>query len=137
MGDSSNEEPPEFIDPITLTLMHDAVILNCGHSFSQESITEWFRQHSECPTCKTHVDRNDIRPNWALRSGIDRYKGKHGIKDSPRSSPPPVVVKKEEPEITFVKPHLHQAEPYSSSSSSSQPQPQTVYEPQQPHGNVR
>jgi hypothetical protein len=46
----------------------------CGHSFSKETITTWLRQnHPVCPVCKHSLTVEQLVPNYALRSVIERY----------------------------------------------------------------
>lgn len=82
-GNSPRDEPPpELIDPITLAVMEDAVMVTpCGHSFSSSSITAWLRQQGsatkKCPVCKSTINESLV-PNWALRNAVDRYNQKYG-----------------------------------------------------------
>lgn len=58
----------------------------CGHSFSKASITMWLRQnHSSCPVCKASLHENQLVPNYALRSAIERY-ASHMKTDRPEGS---------------------------------------------------
>lgn len=81
---TGEELPPELIDPITLTLMEDPVMLiQCGHSFSAESIGAWTRLQAQaktqCPVCKIGISPDQPpMPNWTLRNIIHRYREKHG-----------------------------------------------------------
>lgn len=77
-----DEPPPELVDPITLAVMEDAVMVTpCGHSFSTSSITAWLRQQGSstkvCPVCKSTIN-DSLVPNWALRNAVDRYNQKYG-----------------------------------------------------------
>ncbi|ELR25200.1 Ubox domain containing protein [Acanthamoeba castellanii str. Neff] len=79
-SEDSSMEPEEFSDPITLSLMEEAMMAaGCGHSFSKASITTWLRQnHSVCPVCKSSLTEAQLVPNYALRSAIERYQTKRG-----------------------------------------------------------
>ncbi|MDX8430242.1 MAG: U-box domain-containing protein (plasmid) [Candidatus Algichlamydia australiensis] len=62
-----------FQDPISHEEMKKAVVLPCGHSFSEKTITVWIVQkgNKTCPNCQIEVDRSDIKPNYALRDAIE------------------------------------------------------------------
>eukprot|EP00771_Trimastix_marina_P002150 gnl/Trimastix_PCT/3264.p1 GENE.gnl/Trimastix_PCT/3264~~gnl/Trimastix_PCT/3264.p1 ORF type:complete len:332 (-),score=-10.35 gnl/Trimastix_PCT/3264:29-994(-) len=65
--------PEELIDPISMTLMTEAVITPCGHSFSSETIRAWIEHgHDSCPTCKASITAAGLQPNYALRTVIER-----------------------------------------------------------------
>ncbi len=62
----------------------------CGHSFSKDSITTWLRQnHPVCPVCKHSLTVEQLVPNYALRSVIERYAEPEP--SSPRQGPDPTL----------------------------------------------
>jgi hypothetical protein len=58
--------------PISLELMKDPVMIECGHSFDLESIQDYFRKHSDCPLCRKKVNPKKITRNWNLRQVIEK-----------------------------------------------------------------
>lgn len=77
---SSEQEPEELLDPITLTLLEEAVVGPCGHSFSKITITRWLKTapRAACPVCKSALAVHQLAPNWGLRNAVERYETKHG-----------------------------------------------------------
>jgi len=75
------DERATFEDPITLDLMEDAVMAPCGHSFSKDSIEQWLAPQGQdfCPLCKQRFASKELRPNYALRDAIERFKQTHGL----------------------------------------------------------
>ncbi|ELR17171.1 Ubox domain containing protein, partial [Acanthamoeba castellanii str. Neff] len=66
----------EFLDPISLTPMEEAMVTSCGHSFSKSSILQWLASHptnARCPVCNATLKPDGLAPNWALRSAIAKF----------------------------------------------------------------
>jgi len=45
----------------------------CGHSFSNETITEWLQSHTTCPICKSDLSSQDLSPNYSLREAVQQH----------------------------------------------------------------
>lgn len=67
----SGSTPIEFTCPISMDIMTDPVIVQCGHTFDKESLENWLRSNSVCPTCRVNVNRNEISTNFSLKSMIE------------------------------------------------------------------
>ncbi|KAL3837823.1 hypothetical protein ACJIZ3_022414 [Penstemon smallii] len=62
-----------FSDPLTGTLMDDAMILPCGHSFGGGGIQQIVRMKA-CYTCSQPVSENSIAPNLSLRLAVQAFR---------------------------------------------------------------
>lgn len=62
-----------FSDPITGTLMDDAMILPCGHSFGGGGIQQVIRM-KVCCTCSYPVAQEMVSPNLSLRIAIQAFR---------------------------------------------------------------
>ncbi|EFA80902.1 hypothetical protein PPL_06137 [Heterostelium album PN500] len=60
-------------DPITISIMEDAVISTCGHSFDRNSIEGWLKRQPNCPLCKKPLTIKDLTPNYTLRELIQQF----------------------------------------------------------------
>jgi len=47
-----------------------------GHTFEKKAIEEWLKRHLTCPLTKHKLGNSDLRPNWAVKTAIDEWKGK-------------------------------------------------------------
>jgi len=65
--------PEEYICPITQVTMVDPVIGSDGNTYDKSAITEWLRSHSTSPMTRQPMNIESLRPNFALRSMIERY----------------------------------------------------------------
>lgn len=70
---SAVNPPSEFICPISYEMMTDPVILSDGHTYERASIMAWLQTHNTSPLTNRPVNAADIKPNYALRSAIERY----------------------------------------------------------------
>lgn len=65
----------DLICPITLGMMADPVIANCGHSFERTAITKYCgKEGKACPCCKQTIHKNDLRPNINLKNYIAEWR---------------------------------------------------------------
>ncbi|XP_027190606.1 uncharacterized protein [Cicer arietinum] len=60
-------------DPVTGTLMDDAMILPCGHSFGGGGIQHVIRMKA-CCTCSQPTSEESISPNLSLRAAVQAYR---------------------------------------------------------------
>ncbi|KAF5752627.1 hypothetical protein HS088_TW01G00542 [Tripterygium wilfordii] len=60
-------------DPVTGTLMDDAMILPCGHSFGGGGIQHIVRTKA-CCTCSQPVSEDSISPNLSLRAAVQAFR---------------------------------------------------------------
>lgn len=62
--------PNEFKCPISLSIMTDPVVLECGHTFDRDSLMEWLKTSNGCPTCRKVVNSHKITTNFSMKSMI-------------------------------------------------------------------
>ncbi|WRX12839.1 U-box domain - like 7 [Theobroma cacao] len=60
-------------DPVTGTLMDDAMILPCGHSFGAAGIQHVLRL-KVCYTCSHSVSEESVAPNLSLRAAVQAFR---------------------------------------------------------------
>ena len=84
---SSAREKPREVDPnilkdlscsICLSLFTDPVMLQCGHSFCQTCVHEYWEKNSvrECSLCKQFIPEGDPPINFSLKSLCEKYGGR-------------------------------------------------------------
>ncbi len=71
--------PQEFICPITQELMDDPVIGNDGQTYERKAIVQWLQTNNKSPMTREPMTLGDIKPNYALKSMIERFKKDNGI----------------------------------------------------------
>mmetsp|Transcript_2673 Transcript_2673/g.6435 ORF Transcript_2673/g.6435 Transcript_2673/m.6435 type:complete len:736 (-) Transcript_2673:309-2516(-) len=66
-----------FEDPISFDVLQDAVVAKCGHSFSKDSLNEWFRrnpQRPSCPLCKSELHpETDLVSDTTMNQAVNQY----------------------------------------------------------------
>ncbi|XP_059666844.1 U-box domain-containing protein 62-like [Cornus florida] len=60
-------------DPLTGTLMEDAMILPCGHSFGGGGIQHVLKMKA-CYTCSQAVSEDSVAPNLSLRAAVQAFR---------------------------------------------------------------
>ena len=65
--------PDEYICPITQVVMIDPVLGSDGRSYERSAITEWLRTHNTSPLTREVMTVGGLKPNYALRSLIQRH----------------------------------------------------------------
>ncbi len=71
--------PQEFLCPITQELMDEPVVGKDGHTYERKAIIQWLQQHPLSPMTREPMSEADLKPNYALKSMLDRYKKDNGI----------------------------------------------------------
>lgn len=61
-----------LLDPLTGTLMEEAMILPCGHSFGSDGIQQIIRMKA-CYTCSQPMLEDSIAPNLSLRLAVQAF----------------------------------------------------------------
>ena len=56
---------------ICMGLMWNPHMAKCGHSFCQKCILQWMKQDKNCPTCRSKIVKNDLRPNRNLQDIVN------------------------------------------------------------------
>ena len=65
--------PEEYLCPINLTLMSDPVIGSDGRSYERSAITQWLRSNPHSPITRQPMTIGSLKPNYALKTAIERY----------------------------------------------------------------
>jgi len=65
--------PDEYLCPITQCIMVEPVIGSDGNTYEKSAITEWLRTNTTSPVTRQPMRLDSLRPNYALRSMIERY----------------------------------------------------------------
>ena len=68
--------PQDLLCPVTMALLDDPNILNCGHTFSLESIEGMQKSSPNCPTCRSRFSSKDFRPNFFAKTAVEDFKQK-------------------------------------------------------------
>ncbi|KAH6777390.1 RING/U-box superfamily protein [Perilla frutescens var. frutescens] len=61
-----------LLDPLTGTLMEEAMILPCGHSFGSDGVQQIIRMKA-CYTCSQPVSEESIASNLSLRQAVQAF----------------------------------------------------------------
>lgn len=70
-----DENPREFVCPVSLELMNDPVTVCTGHTFDREGIEAWFAMGRRTnPVTNERLANCNLTPNFALRDAITRYR---------------------------------------------------------------
>merc|ERR1712087_732447 len=68
------QPPNEFCDPITYDLMREPMLVTTsGHTYEKYTILECIEQHGKDPLTNMPITTNQIVPNRALKSAIERW----------------------------------------------------------------
>ncbi|KAL1559281.1 U-box domain-containing protein 62-like isoform X2 [Salvia divinorum] len=72
LSESGDSLRATLLDPLTGTLMEEAMILPCGHSFGSDGIQPVIRMKA-CYTCSQPVSEDRIAPNLSLRIAVQAF----------------------------------------------------------------
>jgi len=72
--DEEEEDPTEYLCPITKQLMSDPVICSDGHSYERQAIEDWLLSHDKSPMTNATLETKQLFPNHSLRSMIAEYR---------------------------------------------------------------
>jgi hypothetical protein len=109
-----NNPPDEFLCPILMTLMSDPVIGSDGHTYERSAIITALQRNAHSPMNRAPMTIDSLKPNYALKSLIDRWKADQ---------------RKQIPAKAHKKPHSKPAQTVQPPNAHAQ----TV----QPHNNVQ
>jgi Mg-chelatase subunit ChlD len=70
---AGTDVPSEFLCPITYEVMMDPVTLSDGHTYERTAIEQWLQTHNTSPLSNRPAYTTDLKPNYALRSAIERF----------------------------------------------------------------
>ena len=65
--------PVEFQCPITFDIMVDPVSGDDGHTYERAAITESLARDPRSPMTRNYMTASSLRPNYALKSQIERF----------------------------------------------------------------
>lgn len=82
--------PPEFLCPISLDLMRDPVLCDDGHTYERTVILQWLDTNPTSPTTRQPMSPQTIRPNYALKAAIERWR-KSQLPPPPKQIPIPIL----------------------------------------------
>ena len=70
--------PTDLSCSTCLSLFTDPVVLQCGHSFCQSCVHEYWEKNSirECSLCKQLIPEGDPPINFSLKSLCEKYGGR-------------------------------------------------------------
>jgi hypothetical protein len=88
------EAPDEFRCPITMEVMTDPVIGDDGHTYERAAITRALQTNSVSPMTRQRMTVTGLRPNFALRSTIQRWKSGAPKPSAPSAAPTPSAAPK-------------------------------------------
>jgi Mg-chelatase subunit ChlD len=82
--------PDEFICPITMNVMVDPVVGTDGHTYERTAITEWLLQSglNQSPMTREPMTVDQLRPNYALRTSIEKWHQDNGAVPQANASRP-------------------------------------------------
>eukprot|EP00997_Jenningsia_sp_PLL12_P010341 NODE_7566_length_449_cov_49.655000_g6728_i0.p2 GENE.NODE_7566_length_449_cov_49.655000_g6728_i0~~NODE_7566_length_449_cov_49.655000_g6728_i0.p2 ORF type:complete len:94 (-),score=22.04 NODE_7566_length_449_cov_49.655000_g6728_i0:70-351(-) len=81
----------DFLDPISLELMTDPVMVSDGHTYERSGIEEWFRDHRTSPKTNAPLADLTLTPNRTLRSAIIQWKESLPPEVPAAPLPPPIL----------------------------------------------
>lgn len=84
---SSTDVPSEFLCPITYELMTDPVTGSDGHTYERTAIEQWLQTHNTSPLSNARLTMADLKPNYALRSAIERFLAANPTPSAPKQGP--------------------------------------------------
>lgn len=81
--DTDDDVPEEFLDPISLEILKDPVVLTDGFTYERSQIELWLTKHDTSPMTNEPLKNRDMVPNMVLRSQIAQWQQhrKHAIEN--------------------------------------------------------
>lgn len=107
--------PDEYLCPITQSVMTDPVLGSDGRTYERSAITEWLRTHNTSPITREVMTATSLKPNYALRSLIERH-----------ASVPRVTVKPVQPPSQLETDHYYAMEVFQQETVGYKPLPPVV-----------
>lgn len=87
-----------FKDPVSYEIMNKAVNLPCGHSCDESTAN----QISKCSMCRAPFNKNEVKPNFSLRSIIDEFLQKKESEKAAENSAAASKKESESSQSTYV-----------------------------------
>lgn len=86
-GENTQEDeiaPPEFVCPLTMSVMRDPVMTKHGHNFERDAIYKWIaRDTGLCPITRKPLRLSDIITHHSLRCKIQLWQKENDIEVQP------------------------------------------------------
>jgi hypothetical protein len=100
--------PPEFLCPISLDIMTNPVVCEDGHTYENSVIQQWLATNPTSPTTRQPMSPHTIRPNYALKAAINRWKQQQQQKQTPTN---PYIIIPVAPPTALTTPLLTRQQP--------------------------
>ncbi len=81
--------PEEFLCPITLVVMTDPVMGSDGRTYERAAIVRWLQTNPFSPMTRQPMTIQSLKPNYALRSAIERHRSPRPTASAPPLPLPP------------------------------------------------
>lgn len=106
------DAPPEFLCPITMSIMKDPVLMPDGQTYEREAITRALQVNPVSPLTRQPMDIKDAKTNYALKSLIDKYIQDHihEVQEDPKPIDPSNAVHVSLPTNEIPLEHLNKIE---------------------------
>jgi hypothetical protein len=88
-----SEPPDEFLCPILMVLMEDPVIGQDGKTYERAAIEKALKQDPRSPFTREPMRLDSLRPNYAIKTLIERFRGTTVIKIQPLGPEAPLLPK--------------------------------------------
>jgi STIP1 family protein 1 len=72
------EVPDYLVDNISFSIMQDPVVTKTGHSYDRATILEHLRRSETDPLTREHLQKDDLRPNLALKQACTEFLEENG-----------------------------------------------------------
>jgi hypothetical protein len=82
-----HDPPDEFLCPILMVLMEDPVIGQDGKTYERAAIERALKQDPRSPFTREPMQADTLRPNYAIKRRIEKFRGTTIIKIQPLPSP--------------------------------------------------
>lgn len=82
--------PQEFLCPITMNIMQDPVVGPDGHTYERTAIVDWLTTsgQNQSPMTREPMTVDQLKPNYALRTSIERWISENGAIPQANASRP-------------------------------------------------
>ena len=91
--DDSKNPPDECLCPILMVLMEDPVIGKDGKTYERAAIERALKQDPRSPFTREPMRIDSLRPNYAIKALIERFRGTTVIKVQPLGPEAPLLPK--------------------------------------------
>jgi hypothetical protein len=96
--------PSEFLCPISMELMTDPVLCADGQTYDRKSIMQWLSSSNTSPITRQPLYSNQIYPNFALKSAMQRWQDEKKRAQAHPPSTPLLSYQMSSPHPFYTKP---------------------------------